>query len=90
LDTVEQLTRPLDKKPSIQKEVKRMTQAVLKRVEVTKFTGLCYSTIWNMEKKGQFPARRKLSAGRVGWLRSEVEEWIQGRAAVALPVEGNA
>jgi len=36
-------------------------------------------TIWRMEKAGQFPKRRQISPGRVGWLASEVEAWIESR-----------
>lgn len=60
-----------------------MTQLYLKRTEVVALVGLGYSTIWRLEREGKFPARRKLSAGRVGWVRSEVEAWVQGREAVA-------
>lgn len=44
--------------------------------------GLGYSTIWRLEREGKFPARRKLSAGRVGWVRIEVDRWAQDRDAV--------
>lgn len=62
-----------------------MNPAILKRVEVVKLVGLCYSTIFNLERAGNFPARRKLSAGRVGWVRSEVEEWLASRTAIPSP-----
>jgi prophage regulatory protein len=51
---------------------------LMKRKDVIAFTGLCYSTIYNMEKQGKFPARRQLSPGRVAWMRAEVEAWLQG------------
>lgn len=37
--------------------------------------GLARSTIWRAENEGNFPKRRRISAGAVGWLRSEVEAW---------------
>lgn len=40
-------------------------------------------TIWRMEKAGEFPKRRQLSPGRVGWLASEVDAWIESRKQVA-------
>ena len=40
-------------------------------------------TIWRMEKSGQFPKRRQLSPGRVAWLASEVDAWIESREAAA-------
>ena len=30
-------------------------------------------------RKGEFPRRRKLSANAVGWLDTEVDDWISGR-----------
>jgi predicted DNA-binding transcriptional regulator AlpA len=47
-------------------------------------------TLWRWEKAGLFPRRVKLSAaggrfGRVGWLESEVNAWLEQRAAAADP-----
>lgn len=57
-----------------------MTQVVLKRSEMLKIVGMGYTTVWRLEKDGKFPARRRLSVGRVGWLLSEVQDWINRRA----------
>jgi predicted DNA-binding transcriptional regulator AlpA len=35
-----------------------------------------------MERAGQFPKRRQLSANSVGYLKSEVDQWINSRALV--------
>jgi predicted DNA-binding transcriptional regulator AlpA len=35
-----------------------MKSMMMKRKDVVEFTGLCYTTIYNMEKLGKFPARR--------------------------------
>jgi prophage regulatory protein len=45
-----------------------------------------YPTIWRWEKAGKFPARRRLGPNIVGWLESEVDEWIASRT-VAHPAE---
>jgi prophage regulatory protein len=37
--------------------------------------------IWRMEKAGTFPKRIKLGPNRVGWILSEVLEWIENRKA---------
>ena len=37
-------------------------------------------SLWNLERKGLFPQRRKLGPNRVGWLRHEVEAWLESRA----------
>ncbi len=41
-------------------------------------------TIWRMEKTGSFPKRRQLSPGRVGWLASEVDAWLESRQTVGV------
>jgi prophage regulatory protein len=59
---------------------------MMKRKDVVALTGLCYSTIYNLEKKQAFPSRRQISPGRVVWMRAEVMEWL-----VAAPrLVGNA
>ena len=35
------------------------------------------STIWRLERDGMFPRRRKISPGKVAWLKSEIEEWMK-------------
>ncbi len=44
--------------------------------------GLSRATIWRLEGKGEFPARLQLSAGRVGYLRCDVEQWLAERPRV--------
>ena len=65
-----------------------MTPAMLKRADgsLMKFTGLCYTTIFKLERDGKFPARRQISPGRVAWLTSEVQEWmLQASPAAPFP-----
>jgi prophage regulatory protein len=47
--------------------------------EVQRLTGLSRSTLWRLEKDGDFPKRLKLGPGAVGWLESEVLEWLSTR-----------
>jgi len=44
-----------------------------------KVGGLCRTTIWKLEKKGQFPKRRALTSKIVGWDEKEINEWIRSR-----------
>jgi prophage regulatory protein len=53
--------------------------ADLKRV--LEQTSLSRSTIYREIAGGRFPRPHRLSLGRVGWLRSEVEAWMAARAA---------
>ena len=52
---------------------------------VRELTDLSRTTVWRMQKVGQFPLPIQISPGRVGWLESEVLAWRQGRARGDLP-----
>ena len=47
--------------------------------EVAQRVALSRSTIWRMERAGQFPRRRQLSVNKVAWWEPEIEEWIRNR-----------
>lgn len=49
-------------------------------------TQLSRSTAWRLERDGQFPCRRQLSANAVGWLRAEVEDWVKNRGVVRTAI----
>jgi prophage regulatory protein len=53
-----------------------MNERILKRRERRERVGLSEPTLWRLERAGKFPARRQISAGRVGWLEREIEDWI--------------
>ena len=50
---------------------------ILREPEVLKMVGLSRVTIWRWQRDGKFPKRRRLGASAVGWLETEVEEWIE-------------
>lgn len=45
-------------------------------------TGLTKQTIANWEREGVFPRRLRLGPNIVGWLESEIDEWIAARVAL--------
>lgn len=51
----------------------------VKMKKVIEMTCLSKATLWRLEKKGDFPAKRNISEGRIGWVLSEVLEWIESR-----------
>ena len=55
---------------------------ILRVAAVCERAGLSRTTVWRLERRGAFPARRYLSPGAVGWLESEVDEWIATRLTV--------
>lgn len=55
--------------------------SVLRRGDVERVTGLSRSTIYDYMARGRFPRPIRLSGKSVGWLESEVGEWIKARIA---------
>ena len=35
--------------------------------------------IWRLERQDKFPRRVRLGPNRIGWLESEVDDWIRSR-----------
>ncbi len=54
---------------------------VLRKKEVANRVGYSAMHIWRMEREGRFPRRLQLGPNAVGWLESEVDDWISARAA---------
>src|SRR5262249_43579000 len=57
--------------------------SVLRRKDVQALTGLSRSTIYQYVKDGAFPKPVALGPRAVGWLESEVTEWVAGRVKLA-------
>ena len=53
--------------------------SILRRKQVQARTGLSRSTIYAFIKAGSFPKSVPLGPRAVGWLESEVSNWIAGR-----------
>ena len=52
---------------------------IIRLPDVTNLTGISRSNIYELVKKGKFPKQINLGARAVGWVESEVQEWIQQR-----------
>ena len=50
---------------------------LLREPEVVKITGLSRTTLWRMEKDGNFPKRHKIGLRAVAWLQTDIEQWIE-------------
>jgi len=62
---------------------KLMKDKIVREQECKEITGLSRVTRWRLEQTGKFPGRRHISPGTVGWLLSEIEEWLKSRATVS-------
>ena len=47
--------------------------------EVSNLIGISISTINRQVEKGTFPPKHKLSAQRIGFLKYQVDQWIDGK-----------
>ena len=54
-------------------------KTVFRLPEVLARTGLSKSTAYRLIKSERFPKQVQLSERCVGWLASEIEEWIEAR-----------
>ena len=52
---------------------------ILRRKQVEARTGLSCSTIYLRMSEGKFPKPISLGARAVGWLESEIEDWLAAR-----------
>jgi len=50
--------------------------------ELCRITSLSRTTIWRLERAGNFPRRRKIAPNRVGWIFREAQTWIREREAI--------
>lgn len=59
-----------------------MTDRILKLNDVLEITGASVSTINRWEKAGKFPTRKKLGIKAMGWLESDVQQWLENLPTV--------
>ncbi len=62
-----------------------MADRFIREPECRRTTGLSRTTRWRLERANVFPKRRFISPNAVGWLESEVQEWLRARAGSAPP-----
>jgi prophage regulatory protein len=54
-------------------------ERALRLRQVSQLTGLGRSMIYQLQAEGRFPQRIKLGERAVGWLESEVRDWLATR-----------
>jgi prophage regulatory protein len=52
---------------------------ILRPKEVIRMIGMSRATIWRMEHDGRFPKHASLGGRSVGWLDTEIHQWIANR-----------
>ena len=61
--------------------MEKTKERIIRKPELLSIIGLSDPTIWRMEKDGKFPKRLRLGGNSCGWLESEVDGWLQEKAA---------
>ena len=56
---------------------------VMRLKDVSRRTNLSPPTITRAVQRHEFPAPRRLSPRRIGWLTFEIDQWIASRPVVA-------
>ena len=60
-----------------------MDQRILRLKSVMALVGLSRSSIYNAIARNEFPRQISLGARSVGWLESEIHDWLQRRVAIS-------
>lgn len=58
-----------------------MSDKILRRPEVQRRVGMGRSTLYAAIAEGRFPRPVNLGARAVGWLETEVDDWLAARVA---------
>lgn len=60
---------------------------LISKRQVLAMVPVCEKTLYNMEKRGDFPARFALTPRLVAWDASEVEDWMTARQAAGRQIQ---
>ena len=59
--------------------VMSMAERIIREKELLTLLGISKSTRWRWEREGILPPRRRLGKRLIGWLASEIEEFLESR-----------
>lgn len=52
---------------------------IIRPSELANLLGVSKQTVWRMEKRGDLPARFKISKRAVGWTRESIREFLEAK-----------
>lgn len=58
-----------------------MTEKILSKSQVVEIVGFSARTLYKEVAAGRFPRQIQITPGRVGWLQSDVQAWLDKRVA---------
>lgn len=53
---------------------------IIRSKQLCEILSVSRTTLWRMENEGQLPARIQISKRSVGWLDSDIEDWLERKA----------
>lgn len=75
----------MDEPVQVQGPPPELEDRILPWSQVKVISGLSRTTVWRLQKTGDFPASVQVSPNRVGWWQSEILEWRRSRLPRRLP-----
>jgi prophage regulatory protein len=61
----------------------QLSLQILRLPQVLQVTGLCRSMIYQLEAANRFPRRIRIGSRAVGWLHSEVQDWLDSQVQLS-------
>ncbi len=52
---------------------------VIRPNDLAKMLSVSLPTLWRMEKRGELPKKIQISERTVGWLKSDIQEWLESK-----------
>lgn len=75
----------MDERPNPGASARELEDRILPWSQVKVISGLSRTTVWRLQKTGDFPASVQVSPNRVGWWQSELLDWRRTRTPRQLP-----
>lgn len=72
-------------RPLTEQDLKVPGRVIINRRQLLRKVPMSDRTIFEMEKRGEFPQRFSITSRMVGWDLQEVDDWIARQRQAALP-----
>lgn len=56
--------------------MKKTSTRILRAAELAECLGISRVTLWRWEREGRIPPKRIVGPNVIGWLESEIDEWM--------------
>lgn len=81
-DFKEEISKAITPESKNRHETKDSSQPeskIIRPKELANMLSISISTLYKMQDDGQLPDKVKISSNAVGWLRSDIDEWLSKR-----------